>query len=64
MESKNLFDAVMNLEKIKRRNTPQAIKERAAAKAAEFELAPAEIDSLVNDIMQDFNKAFCEDSKK
>lgn len=50
MRTGNLYDAVMQLEAVKRESTPEAIAERAAAKAAEL-FPPAEIERIAGEIM-------------
>ena len=51
---RNLVDAVMELERLKRSSTPEAIKERAAAKAAQLD---ASIPPAVADLLQALDPA-------
>lgn len=51
---RSLVDAVMELERIKRDSTPEALKERAAAKAAQLDTS---IPPAVADLLQALNPA-------
>ena len=50
MKTGNLYDAVMQLEAVKRDSTPQAIAERAAAITADL-FPPAEIERITGEVM-------------
>lgn len=50
MKAKNLYEAVLQLETVKQKSTPEAIAERAAAKAAEL-FPQAEVNCITGEVM-------------
>lgn len=58
MKTANLYQAVMERERLNRESTPEAIRQRAAAKAAEL-FPPAKIEQMIAEILprQEFDPA-------